>query len=345
MTIFYFDFLKFLAILAVVVLHVNAHFLNQFTILASNSDRVSVIVFDCLTRFCVPMFFLISGSLLLGRKEKIKIFFNKRLKRLFGPFIFWSIFYFFWAQKNINFSWKFFSFIIYPTYYHLWFGYALILIYFLWPILKKFVNFSSRKQLKILLLFSSFTLIYFFYYPNSIIWLAYNFYSLYFLWGYYLNQLRIKKFNFKLSWLFLFIALICQIIVSILYNFKNLSSNSYYREYFNLFTFVVSLNLFLIFKNFLFDQKFSLKIKKILSLVASKSLGIYFIHVFIMDLFFLNNFKLSFLPRIFAIPILSILIFLISFLIVIFFGYFQSKLLHGSKKFFNFVKFFLKKHF
>ena len=46
---------------------------------------------DSLVRTGVALFLGISGALLLGKQEPLRVFFKKRVRRLFLPFLFWSV--------------------------------------------------------------------------------------------------------------------------------------------------------------------------------------------------------------------------------------------------------------
>ena len=92
--IFYFDGLRAIAILCVVLLHVTGHlgeimnynistiysFSGAFEIFANNFFRIGI-----------ALFLMLSGALLLGREWDVRSFFSKRIPRIAKPFIFWSL--------------------------------------------------------------------------------------------------------------------------------------------------------------------------------------------------------------------------------------------------------------
>ena len=92
--IFYFDALRALAILCVVLLHVTGHLgeimnYNVHTIFSLSG------IFETFAnnffRIGVPLFLMLSGALLLGRDWDVKGFFKKRIPRIAIPFVFWSL--------------------------------------------------------------------------------------------------------------------------------------------------------------------------------------------------------------------------------------------------------------
>ena len=81
----YYDTLRALAIIAVVMLHIFK-FWPQAEIM-----HFKVVYFIEITRFGVPTFLLLSGALLLNRKIDLEDFFKRRFTRLIYPFIFYLI--------------------------------------------------------------------------------------------------------------------------------------------------------------------------------------------------------------------------------------------------------------
>lgn len=88
--IFYFDVLRALAILFVVLSHVCKTFAKSFPI-GSLKWLVSAGFAD-LAVMGVPIFLMISGALLLGRDYTLSDFMKRRFSRILIPFIFWAIF-------------------------------------------------------------------------------------------------------------------------------------------------------------------------------------------------------------------------------------------------------------
>lgn len=77
--IMYLDEVRSLAIILVVIGHISRHFSYDFYSWLFCSGIFS------LTRIGVPLFFTVSGSLLLTRKYEVKTFLEKRFKRVFLP--------------------------------------------------------------------------------------------------------------------------------------------------------------------------------------------------------------------------------------------------------------------
>ncbi len=116
-------------------------------------------------RFGVPVFVMISGAVLLDRSEPLNTFLSKRLKRIFLPFLFWSMVYFVFIYAG-NFQ-KFsiaqltqilIDKLLKGTYYHLWYIYMILGVYLFVPIVRKWVQNSTKQELHYFLLLWAITL-------------------------------------------------------------------------------------------------------------------------------------------------------------------------------------------
>jgi len=139
------DLMRVVAIFFVLVLHISEDVTSHWGRIPL-FDWMSGNVYNALARFCVPVLFMVTGSLLLGRQEDLRTFFSKRLRKIAIPLIVWSFIYLLWSRDYANFT-PFNAFkamvktiLTGPAYYHLWFMYALIGIYLLIPILRAFVQ-------------------------------------------------------------------------------------------------------------------------------------------------------------------------------------------------------------
>ena len=87
---------------------------------------------------------MISGYLLLPRSESLGSFYGKRMPKIVIPFIFWSIFYIsLTCAGNANLctpNYLLQFILLKRTYFHLWFLYSLIGIYFVLPLLRLMIR-------------------------------------------------------------------------------------------------------------------------------------------------------------------------------------------------------------
>ncbi|WP_365907013.1 acyltransferase family protein [uncultured Methanobrevibacter sp.] len=88
--IYWVDWLKTIAILAVLLLHCSSKYLLPELVFQPN--WYCGVFFESISRFGVPLFIMVSGFLILRKNQPISSV-PKRLKRVFIPFIFWLIIY------------------------------------------------------------------------------------------------------------------------------------------------------------------------------------------------------------------------------------------------------------
>ena len=142
--IFYYDFLRAFAIIAVIICHVN-HFFGP---LVGTTQIVAQMTFHDIGRIGVPIFLMISGTLILNRPyPDLTEFLKKRFTRIIYPFIFWIILILVQLQYyryNEAFLWN--TFIGEPSI--TWYFWVLIGIYLFLPVLNSFVKEYGESGLK-----------------------------------------------------------------------------------------------------------------------------------------------------------------------------------------------------
>ena len=142
--IFYYDFLRAFAIIAVIICHVD-HFFGP---LVGTTQIVAQMTFHDIGRIGVPIFLMISGALILNRPyPDLTEFLKKRFRRIIYPFIFWIILILVQLQYyryNEAFLWN--TFIGEPSI--TWYFWVLIGIYLFLPVLNSFVKEYGESGLK-----------------------------------------------------------------------------------------------------------------------------------------------------------------------------------------------------
>ena len=154
------DFLRFLAILSVILIHglgdMKDYFLQQ-----NRTYYFILTALDSITRAGVPLFFMFTGIFLLSSKKTTTYFdfIKKTFKKLILPLIFASLIYYtyeVWTQKT---SFSIVQFLLRlqsnQIKYHLWYLYSIIPIYLLLPFITVGIQKMNQKQLRnlIILLF------------------------------------------------------------------------------------------------------------------------------------------------------------------------------------------------
>ena len=145
------DAARVAAIVAVVLLHVSASVVTQAP-LGSTVWWVGN-GYDALVRWCVPVFVMVSGALLLDARktESLATFYRKRAARIALPLLFWSVVYVLWNYRHawdqlrpadvlhsVARGWP---------HYHLWFLYMLLCLYLFTPFLRIVAWHTSRRDL------------------------------------------------------------------------------------------------------------------------------------------------------------------------------------------------------
>lgn len=139
------DALRVVSILAVILIHTSTRKLE-----VTHYDLVHVpwtLLLNQISRFAVPLFFMISGfALELSYSSKINYFtyLKRRANRILIPYVFWSFIYYFFIYRQH--SDDFFSALLAGSAsYQLYFIPSLIIFYAIFPILHKFYEILSNK--------------------------------------------------------------------------------------------------------------------------------------------------------------------------------------------------------
>lgn len=213
----YLDGLRIFAILSIILLHVLLTFRYKYFPISKNYYTLYTIL-DSFTRMGVPIFFMLSGALMLSKKEEKNYitYFKKRIIKLVIAYYLFSIIYLLYDIKInhvsttpfIAMEWITSSYVK----HHLWYLPVIIMIYLLIPFMKKLVDNLSKKELEtliiVLFLFGNMTffgsvvteklkhmLLKQFIFPDLMIYMNYLFM------GYYLYKydVKIKKYHILLS--------------------------------------------------------------------------------------------------------------------------------------------------
>jgi surface polysaccharide O-acyltransferase-like enzyme len=301
------DIMKILAVLGVIFLHVSAPFLVPFS---PSRDWWIGNIYDSLVRWCVPLFVMISGALILPKAGNAPLhqFLLVRVRRILIPFLFWSACYFFYRiyVKGDGLVWTEFFRILFtePIYYHLWFIYMLIVLYLFAPAISAFLTNSSRKH--------AWYLIALWFFWASLLPLIdkplefepyftpdmddYSPLRLsgYFLLGYMLKDIRAQS---GFQWLILVLAFLCGGTVTILGTYimslNRGEFHPFFYKYFSITVVVMTISLFLIVKSIFNTHKETGKngIERIrmnspqyIRKIGMSVFGVYLIHALVLEL-------------------------------------------------------------
>ena len=313
--IFYFDELRMIAILAVILCHVS----NFYPHVATSFKAAIPYFLLALGRIGVPLFLMLSGALLLNRDYELSFFLKKRFSRILIPFIFWVIFIGFYQFYILNFTsvdtvkWMLGGGIT-------WYVYELIGAYFFIPVVNAFIKQYGDTGVKYFLILWIVTVILKTFNLNPISHLNLeNFTGFigYMVMGYYLSN---KKFNLKDNTM-IFIGILLFVVFYIVHCASCLYYDNLF-DYVSLNLLIQSAGIFLAFRYLseykknnenssiakIGNKKENGIIGKIVLSISICSYGMYFTHTIVYRTFdYLFNFPtLKLLPIAFiAIVILS----------------------------------------
>lgn len=157
-SIFYIDFLRFIAAIAVVVIHVLGPFRFLYGEI-DNADWLAAMGFNSISRWAVPIFMMISGALLLSDRRPFdcRQYITRRLGKVLIPFIAWTLIYaLVGGFEGFSWSGQVTSQLILestnePAWYHLWFFYDFIPLYFVIPLLAPVLHSMRDERVKLVL--------------------------------------------------------------------------------------------------------------------------------------------------------------------------------------------------
>jgi len=326
---FWIDLVRVIATFSVVLWHVSAAIVKEFGKIEYNNWLVGNF-YDSFARFCVPVFFMISGGLFLSRDIVTKTFLIKRFYKIIPPLIFWSVIYIiysifiriFYHNEEITFFKAIkisVSLLLSGSSYHLWFVYAICGLYLFVPIIQKWIKYSSKNEIILFLLLWLFSNLFqinkILHYLPMIDLTNFSGYLGYFVLGYYLINSNSKKLeSVSLNIFFVIFGISTTFILTTYFSLKNQTFDGLFYGYLMPNTVISAIGVFQIVKRF---KVRNVNLRKVILRISSYSFAIYFIHVLILNIFQQFNISgMSFLPII-GIPIISVIVFFLSYYIIL----------------------------
>lgn len=326
------DLLRVVAIFQVILIHVSFPIFNKSEL--PQSYMLAANFYDAFSRAGVPLFFMISGYLLLGQNESISDFLRRRFTKVGIPALVWTAAYLIWQEEayrdgsmgilNIGLS---IAKAIFGGHieFHLWFVYVLIGLYLVMPILRALVSASPKILNYFLILWlvanplvglasiiSGETI------DSSMRLLLVEGYVGYMTLGYVLKQVHLSK---KGKWAAIFTFFVMGYLVYAGTNLLSARSgyfNDYLYDYLGVPVIVMATSFFLWFKSM--DGALSKKLTSFIAPLSKASFGIYLVHIFVYIGLRRGWFGFQLYswmgPSVYMIPLTALMIFLISFAIV-----------------------------
>jgi surface polysaccharide O-acyltransferase-like enzyme len=329
--ILWIDLIRVVAIYLVVVVHVSGQLTNVWGKIPAD-QWILADIYGGIARICVPLFFMISGHLLLPRSESLGDFYSKRMTKILVPLVVWSLIYLGWycgGHPNTctpSLAWD--LLLRQGTYYHLWFLYSLLSIYLILPILRLMIKPDTDKR--ILWYLIGLWLIF-----QPILTTAHRFWGFsiklsaplatgfvcFFVLGYLLGEMTLSRTKIILSALVWVMNTLITIIGTYLLTRNSGQFDGFFYDFVSLNVILASGAAFLLLR-WISERTFftSANVQLSMRTLATSTFGIYLIHVIVIEVlrYGIPSLQISsFMGNaIWSIPFASTVVFIVSFLIV-----------------------------
>jgi len=341
------DMLRIISSYMVILVHCTSHRVDSVPILTSQWN--AIVFWDSISRSCVPLFIMISGIFFLDPKKDIPLskLYKKYILRIIKLLLFWNVFYGSIDKYLINsynekfdLSFKDISknFIHYFWFgnFHEWYLYMCIGLYMITPLLRLLTKDKAMTMyflafgISLTQFIPFISLISYYFIPNGyaiksniesftgkfMIYMVGG-YTTYYVLGYYLSKLDIKRERIKyLIYCMGIISLLGTCIIKLIASYKYKVNINDFGNYNAFNVTLCAIGIFIFHKYFinkLLNKLLQYKIFKTLMLTLSNlSLGCYLIHMFYRDLFIRIKFHpYTFTTYIFP-PVYAFIIYIFS---------------------------------
>ena len=316
----YADAARVVAAAFVVLLHASGQFLTR--IMPGEKGFLWCLFYDCLARWTVPVFIMLSGMLFLNKRKTldIKKLWRKNILRIVTAFIFWSYIYNVYKLflETRSFS-AFFKAVprIPDGAMHLWFLYVIAGLYIVLPFLKKMTENMTKRETEYFLLINLIVT----FLPKSLrcfevlapiadqidkfeIGTAAGYVGL-FVAGWYIENFEHEKLFAPLSLAFGGIGFLYMFVMSALASFNAGVLIDKFMSFKSISSYMMAFAAFVLFKNVPFRRGVGKK-------TGALTFGVYLIHQLVLNLS--SVLGLSFLRSMpyFGVPLLAVLAFVVS---------------------------------
>ncbi len=326
----YIDILRIAACFSVIMLHTSAQ--AWYSLPVESGGFMIANSYDALFRFGVPVFVMISGALFLAPERKVDMrkLYGHNILRLAILYIFWSCLY---GLKDCmgfglsNLGWKDIAREMILGRYHLWFLPMIVGIYVLLPVLKSWVEHASKKNIEYFLalfflcqiLCETIRAIR----PSSMLDYVLNLfqpemvcsYLGYFVLGYYLVHVGVNKRWHKFIYAGALLGGILNVLLGNYLARRVGEPTGAIYDSFGMFTALISVALVVLIKEIFAGKAWRKRTEKIAHEMSAATLGIYVMHVGLIEILEPRGIHSQMMPLILGIPFLAVICFVVCFAI------------------------------
>ena len=329
----HYDILRIIAAFSVVMLHSSAQFWYDLPV--RDMDWLITNSYNALFRFGVPIFVMISGALFLNpaKEVDIKRLFTHNILRLVVFYGIWSCLYGLYDCSRFDMTQ-----LTYKDYvremlggrYHLWFVPMIGGIYCLIPVLHSWLRSAKKEVVEyFLLLFVIFQLG--IYTLRALVWQDDLHYLLdkidipmacsyvgYFVLGYYIAHVGLQKKYQRWIYLGAGAGAVCNVVLGNLLALKKDTPIADIYDSYSIFTFMMVVALFVFFVEHKESFRLSGKWQALIREVSACTLGIYVMHVGLMEMCMEAGFHPLVMPMVIGVPVFALVCFLICLVLAAF---------------------------
>lgn len=325
----YIDILRIIACFSVIMLHASAQ--PWYSLPVEGVGFKIANSYDALFRFGVPVFVMISGALFLapGKEINVRRLYRHNILRLVVLYVFWSCLY--GLMDCLGFDpagigWKDVLREMILGRYHLWFLPMIIGIYVLLPILKVWISHASKKNIE-------YFLVLFFvcqilcetiravYSSNMADYVLNLFqpemvcsYLGYFVLGYYLVHIGVDRKWHKVIYGGALAGSVLNVLLGNFLAERAGEPTGAIYDSFGMFTALISVALVNWAKETFSGKKQRKQTEAVIRELSAATLGIYIMHVGLIEILGKHGIDSQRVPLIFGIPLLAIGSFVICFI-------------------------------
>lgn len=322
----HFDVLRILAAFSVVMLHSSAQF--WYTLEVDSTQWVIANSYNAVFRFGVPIFVMISGALFLAPDYRldVKRLYKHNILRLCAIYAVWSCVY---GWKDcLGFGLKITD--VKPILremlsgrYHLWFLPMIVGIYMLLPVLKSWITHAEKKNIQYFL--GLFVVLQVGKETLRALTVTDELHGIlnlvqiemvcsyvgYFVLGYYLAHVGIGEKLRKAIYISVLPAMVCNIVFGTLMVQKYGRGGYLVYDSYGLFTFFIVTALFLFTVKNIPGSNMGKAGQAVIKEISADTMGIYVMHICLMELTENTGLQSMMLPNIIGIPVYAIACFVI----------------------------------